>query len=61
MHSTCFRGGIRKILIWIFLFSGAMWNVLCVGRSGQTLLTYSKLITSFSTVDSSYFEIQGTL
>ena len=61
MHSTCFRGGIRKIFIWVFLFSGAMRNVLCAGRSGQTLLTYSKLITSFNTADSGYFEIQETL
>ena len=46
--SICFRGEIRKIFIWIFLFSGAMRNALCAGRSGQTLLTYSKLITSFN-------------
>ena len=46
--SICFRGEIRKIFIWIFLFSGAMRNALCAGRSKQTLLTYSQLMTSFS-------------
>ena len=38
--SICFRGEIRKIFIWIFLFSGAMRNALCAGRSKQTLLTF---------------------
>ena len=35
--SICFCGEIRKIFIWIFLFSGAMWNSLFAGRSKQTL------------------------
>ena len=38
--SICFRGEIRKIFTWIFLFSGAVRNALCAGRSKQTLLTF---------------------
>ena len=60
IHSLCFRGEIRRIFIWIFLFSGAMRNALCAGRSGQTL----NLLQAYNFVQlqlTGYFEIQGTL
>ena len=38
----------KEIIIWIVLFSGAMRNALCAGRSKQTLLNYSQLMTSFN-------------
>ena len=58
--SICFRGEIRKIFIWIFLFSGYAEWVMCrqIWANTADLLPTHDFV---QLVDSGYFEVQGTL